>query len=73
MTALLAEAAAAGLTVEARGGRLAVRGPKQAEPVARQILARKAEIMPLLQGWDSETVGLIHWFLDEPSQSMLRI
>ena len=38
----------AGLTVRADGDRLVVRGPKSAEPVARDLLAHKAEIMRAL-------------------------
>jgi hypothetical protein len=46
---LLAEARKAGLEVTTDGERLIVRGPKQAEPVARQLLAHKAEVMAVLQ------------------------
>ncbi|MBI4507217.1 MAG: hypothetical protein HY691_16930 [Chloroflexi bacterium] len=45
---LLVQARAAGLDVHADGDRLVVRGPKSAEPLARQLLAAKVEIMPLL-------------------------
>jgi hypothetical protein len=46
---LLAEAAAAGLSVSVQDDRLLVRGPRGAEEVGRALLRRKAEVMPLLQ------------------------
>jgi hypothetical protein len=45
---LLATAALAGLTVEADGDCLRIRFPRRAERLARQLLAHKAEILPLL-------------------------
>ena len=45
---LLAQAQAAGLTVYAEGDRLVVRGPRSAEPLAKTLLAHKAELMPWL-------------------------
>lgn len=45
---LLAEARAAGLTVLADHGRLIVRGPREAEPLAHQLLAHKAEVLNAL-------------------------
>jgi len=45
---LLEEARAAGLRVRAEGDRLIVRGPKSAEPVAKALLAKKAEVLALL-------------------------
>lgn len=45
---LLEEARAAGLRVRAQGDRLIVRGPKSAEPVAKALLAKKAEVLALL-------------------------
>lgn len=45
---LLEEARAAGLKVRAEGDRLIVRGPKSAEPVAKALLAKKAEVLALL-------------------------
>ena len=45
---LLEEARAAGLTVRADGDRLVVRGPKWGEPLARALLARKAEVLAAL-------------------------
>jgi len=48
---LLAEAAAAGLSVSAEDGRLVVRGPKEAGEIARQLVSRKAArlALPLLR------------------------
>jgi hypothetical protein len=48
--ALLEKAADAGLKVGADGGKLIVRGPRSAENLARAILDRKGEIMPLVGG-----------------------
>lgn len=42
---LLAAARAAGLTLVVAGDRLIVRGPRAAAPLARELLARKAEIL----------------------------
>ena len=55
--ALLEEARAAGLTVEARGDRLVIRGPRSAGPLARTLGESKAEILAILgdQGKDLGT------------------
>lgn len=45
---LLQQARQAGLNVEARGGKLRVTGPRHLESLARALLARKQEIMSLL-------------------------
>jgi hypothetical protein len=45
---LLHEAREAGLEVRADGDRLVVRGPRSAEGLARMLLARKAELWPML-------------------------
>ncbi len=45
---LLGEAQAAGLSVRAEGDRLVIRGPKEAEPVARLLLERKAMVLAAL-------------------------
>ncbi len=45
---LLAEAQAAGLRVEAQGERLIVRGPRQAEPLAKRIIEHKNDVMQAL-------------------------
>jgi hypothetical protein len=42
---LLTEACAAGLTIKADEGTLVVRRPRAAEPLARQLLAHKAEVL----------------------------
>jgi hypothetical protein len=47
---LLEEARGAGLRVAAEGDRLVIRGPKTAEPVARRLLAHKAEVLAALAG-----------------------
>jgi hypothetical protein len=47
---LLAEADAAGLTVTADGGRLVVRGPRRAEPLARRLIENKLAVLPLVNG-----------------------
>jgi hypothetical protein len=52
---LLAEAAVAGLSVSAEGGRLVVRGPKGAERLARLLLEHKEELLhlvPQAPAWD---------------------
>jgi hypothetical protein len=46
---LLDEALRAQLNVVIEGDQLKVRGPKSAEPLARMLLARKAEIYPLVK------------------------
>jgi len=45
---LLEKAGRAGLEVTVEGERLVVRGPRRAEPLARQVLARKEEMIVLL-------------------------
>jgi hypothetical protein len=47
---LLDEARAAGLEVQARDGRLMIRGPRRAEPVVRRLLAHKALVLHALTG-----------------------
>jgi len=49
---LLAQARVAGLSVVADAGRLVVRGPKVAADLARQLVARKAELLSLVPAWD---------------------
>lgn len=48
LTALLAEAQAAGLRVQAEGERLVIRGPKRAEPIALKLIEHKAEVLRLM-------------------------
>ena len=72
---LLKEAQAAGLKIEAIGNTLRIRGPKRAEPIARQLLKNKQAVLAELKRdtdvtlevpcWDPETAALIHWFLNE--------
>jgi hypothetical protein len=45
---LLVEARQAGLTVWAADGQLHIRGPREQEALARQLLDRKAEVLQLL-------------------------
>src|SRR5262249_52861929 len=45
---LLDEARAAGLSVEADGDRLRIRGPRRAEPVALRLIAHKAAVLAAL-------------------------
>ena len=47
---LLQEASAAGLTVLADGDRLAIRGPRSADAIARRLLAEKPAVMAALRG-----------------------
>jgi hypothetical protein len=46
---LLDAAAAAGVVVGAQGDRLVIRGPRSAEALGGVLLARKAEVLPLLR------------------------
>jgi hypothetical protein len=45
---LLREAWAAGLTVQADGERLRIRGPRRAEPIAQRLIAHKAHVLAAL-------------------------
>jgi hypothetical protein len=45
---LLDQARAAGLSVAAVGDRLVIRGPRRAEPIACELMGRKAEVLALL-------------------------
>jgi hypothetical protein len=45
---LLQRAQETGLTVRIDGDRLVIRGPRQADQAARQLIARKAEVMAVL-------------------------
>jgi hypothetical protein len=47
---LLDEARAAGLSVQADGDRLRIRGPRRAEPIARRLIANKALVPHALAG-----------------------
>ncbi len=48
VTGILAEAAEAGLAVCVDGGKLIVRGPRRHEALARELLARKPEVIAFL-------------------------
>jgi hypothetical protein len=52
--AVLAQARAAGLQVSSDGVTLTVRGPQSAELLAKQVLARKPEVIALLASHDHE-------------------
>ena len=54
VVSVLAEARAAGLAVRADDGRLVVRGPRRAEPIAQRLLARTGEVLALLAAEDAE-------------------
>ena len=47
---LLESARAAGLEVHLDGDRLVIRGPKTAEPIARQLLRTKTVVLEAIQG-----------------------
>lgn len=47
---LLAQAREAGLTVEADGELLRIRGPRRLEPLARRLQVRKAAVLAALRG-----------------------
>jgi hypothetical protein len=53
---LIQEARAAGLSVAAAGDRLVIRGPRQAEPVARKLIAHKSKVLAALA--ENEGVGI---------------
>ena len=60
---LLLRAWMAGLDVEARGDRLVVRGRRSQEPLARELLDHKSEVLAELEGmdegpWPQETCPL---------------
>jgi hypothetical protein len=56
---LLREGRLAGLTVGVQGGRLVVRGPQDLEPVARELLAHKDEVLEALAFMRSEVLWRI--------------
>jgi hypothetical protein len=60
VSAVLAEARAAGLTVRVDADRLVVRGPKTQERLAQQLLAYKPGVLALLRTEDAE----ITWRLE---------
>ena len=68
---LLRRARDAGLRVAAESGKLVIRGPKQAEPVARFLIAHKAEVLAALDeaaDWQSRHAeALMHWRVLHPA------
>ena len=64
---LLTKAHAAGLTVEARGNELVVKGPKRAEAIAKELLAHKAMVLAALAAATQTTPR------QQPAQSRPRI
>ncbi len=67
---LLDQARGAGLEVSTEGDRLVIRGPKTGDAIARQLLERKAEVVPTLQAeaeynrLDDELCNLVGTALD---------
>jgi hypothetical protein len=59
--ALLIEARSAGLAVAVEGGRLVIRGPRRAEPVARKLIQRKPEVVAALRWGARHHEALVHW------------
>jgi hypothetical protein len=46
---LLQEARAVGLVVVAMGDQLRIRGPRRAEPIAKRLIAHKADVLKVLK------------------------
>jgi hypothetical protein len=55
---LLEEARAAGLIVLAEGGRLRIRGPRRAEPIAQRLIAHKDAVLGALAAQQSPARGV---------------
>jgi hypothetical protein len=53
---LLQEARAAGLIVSVEGERLKIRGPRQADPIARKLIAHKSAVVDALQAEERRAV-----------------
>ena len=74
---LLAEAVDAGMTVATDDANLALRGPRKMAPLARILLERKADLLPLLRlkveppdaGWLDWTARTIEKVLGLPPGS----
>lgn len=60
IAALIDRAAEAGLTLCVEVGELVVRGPRSQEPLAREVLARKAEVLEVLT-WPSRANDPVRW------------
>src|SRR6266478_6719489 len=71
---LLREARAAGLSLARDGDELVIRGPRRAEPVARLLLSRKAEVIQALAdatGWPARHhEALAHWRALHPEEAV---
>ncbi len=73
VSVLLTEAVAAGLAVHVDGDRLVVRGPRKCVALAKELLARKLEVMTLLNSRHCDVEGghpewgdlapIVEWFL----------
>ena len=70
---LLRAAEASGLTITVEADRVWIRGPKAAEPIVRELMAKKAlviqelteTIAPNTETQDSETAELVTWILED--------
>jgi hypothetical protein len=58
---LIQEARSAGLAVAVEGGRLVIRGPRRAEPMARQLIAHKPKVVAALRWGARHRDALVHW------------
>jgi hypothetical protein len=54
---LLQDAHAAGLEVTVEAGRLRIRGPRRAAPIAQRIIANKVDVVSLLTVEPAPTIG----------------
>ena len=57
--ALIREAEAAGLSIRADGDKLVIRGPRQAEPIARKLIAHKPAVLSVLRQPTTEPAPII--------------
>ena len=70
---LLERARTAGLRVHADGETLIIRGPRQAEHVALELLQHKAEVLRQLRGWSTpepEAQNLLAWASELAEQAL---
>jgi hypothetical protein len=74
---LLRQARDAGLAVTAAGGRLVIRGPRRAEPVALMLLAHKPEVLTALDeatDWRARNQEAVaHWGALHPPAEAARL
>lgn len=62
---LIRQAEAAGLTLEAQGDKMIVRGPKSAEPIVRRLAEHKPAILQALEpNWADDAAKVIAQFTD---------